>query len=60
MFFLPLVIFACLGISDVLCITIHCGILKPFQVFFKEVVFKYYVQYILACSDKEHKKFMES
>ncbi len=24
---------ACLGISDVLCIAIHCGIPKPFQVF---------------------------
>ncbi len=24
---------ACLGISDVLCITVHCGIPKPFQVF---------------------------
>ncbi len=30
--FLPLVLCACLGISDVLCITIHCGILKHFQV----------------------------
>ncbi len=55
MFFLPLVLSACLGISDVLCITIHCGILKPFSSVFKEVVFKYYVSYILACSDKEHK-----
>lgn len=31
--FLPLVLSACLGISDVLCIKIQCGILKPFQVF---------------------------
>ncbi len=36
-FFLPLVLSACLGISDVLCITVHCGILKPFQVFLKKL-----------------------
>ncbi len=32
---------------------------KTFSSVFKEVVFKYYVSYILVCSDKEHKNFKE-
>ena len=39
---------------------LHCGILKPFQVFLMKLFFKYYVSYILARRDREHKHFKGS